>query len=391
VRLPTDGYVRPGRYFPVEVRTDAAVTLAADGCLPCDVAATGRVTVPMLAVTTPGPLLGGGAAIPLRVPADDERLVGTLGDVPAGLFPAGRVIPVRLDPADPLPGPAAAWEVLDAVVLDAPAMAAVDDVRRSVLLAGGVTLAVVADAVPDDRWPWRRRGTAWVLAYAPAGPTGVVDGDAYAPTEMWTPGWSATVREETVVAGVLVCLASLAIVASRRTGVPPVRSATARAGRPCDGNRVVLLAVAVPLAAAGGVILWRSMLDRVARGGGDVTVTGDGWSQRDAWVYDRARSPADVDVPWAGWTHPMFASTSNGARVTVSADGRLAFHVHLGRGAAMAFLRREVRPGTAQGVTGGRGAAMRSLAPMYLSTGDRVAGETAAAAGRWPGVEIVRR
>ena len=399
VRLPTDGYVRSGRYFPVEVQGSGPVTLRADGCLPCEVANVGRTTVPMLVVTTPGELHGGGPALPLRVPADDERLVGATAEPPADLFPGRRVIPVRLDPADPLPGPPAAWEVLDAVVLDAAAMAALDDAHRSALLAGGVMLAVVGDAVaPDDRWPWQRRGTAWVLSYAPAGPAGVVEPDAYVPTESWSPGWPPAIREAVVVIAVLLSLATVAWLYAtgpaaggrgRPSPVAAEAAAPVSAARPWAG---VLGAVTLSLAAAGGVAVWRATLDPVARGGGDVTVAGGRWSQRDAWVYNRARSSTDVSVPWAGWTHPIFASTAaaEGARVTVAPDGRLGFALHLSSGAATAFVRRDVAPGSPPDITGGSGGAMRGLAPLYLSTGDRVAGETAAAAGRWPGVAIRR-
>ncbi len=58
IRLPTDGYVRPGRYFPVEVQ--APVSLRADGCLPCDVAGTGRRRCRCWRCGSPGELSGGG-------------------------------------------------------------------------------------------------------------------------------------------------------------------------------------------------------------------------------------------------------------------------------------------------------------------------------------------
>ncbi len=143
------------------------------------------------------------------------------------------------------------------------------------------------------------------------------------------------------------------------------------------------------------MVVWRATLDPVARAGGDVTVAGGPWRQRDAWVYDRARAAADVAVPWKGWTHPVFAGEAAVAddrpRLTVAADGRLAFAAHLPAGSAVAFVRRDVAPGGPPPVTGGRGAAMRDVASLYLSAGDRLAGETPAAPGRWPGVAVVRR
>ena len=257
-------------------------------------------------------------------------------------------------------------------------MAALTDASRSALLAGGVTLAVPSDAPPDGRWPWQRRDRTWVLAADPAGPTGVVSADAYGPTEAWSPGWSAGVRGAAAAGGLVWAGAVVALVAVAR------RPWTRVAGP-------VVLCVAV----AGGVALWRATLDVVARGGGDVTVAGRGWVQRDAWVYERARAAADVTVPWAGWTHPVFADVEAVAvdrpRLTVGrrrADGVRA--VPAGR------VGRGIRPGATSGPgrcrppTGGRGAAMRDAAPLYLSTGDRVIGETASTPSRWPGVLVGR-
>ncbi len=398
VRLPTDGYVRPGRYFPVEVSSDAH--LRAAGCLPCDVTAAGRATVPMLAVAIPGPLSWGEGTAALRVPGDHERLVGATSGMPDGLFPGERIIPVRLDPADPLPGPAAAWEVLDAVVLDPAAMAALGEARRSALLAGGVTLAVSGDAAPDDRW--RRRGALWVLSYAPAGPTGVMAEGAYAPTEAWTPGWSDREKWIVVAVGTSTCVLTTAAIAwplaaSRARSCGAARDGEAKPSDPRSRKRPdwgLVVAIGIPFVATGGILIWRSRLNSVAYGGGDVTVSGHGWRQRDTWVYERARMEADVVVPWKGWTHPVFASEEaadvNQARLTVAADGTLAFAMHLNAGSAMAFVRRDVGLGEVPPVSGEQGAAMRGIAPLYLSAGDKVAGETTASPGRWAGVAIVR-
>ncbi len=297
--------------------------------------------------------------------------------MPAGLFPGERVIPVRLDAADPLPGPAACWEVLDAVVLDAAAMAAVDDNERSALLAGGVTLAAVGEGPPDAAWPWRRRGTAWVLARVPAGPTGAVEPDAYGPVESWSPGWSAAVRGGVVAVAGGVVLATIGLLCVVR-----------------PGPRAAVVGVTVLCGVATvGIVAWRSALDPVAHGGGDVTVAGGGWAQRDAWVYDRGRSAADVDVEWKGWTHPAFASAAaaEGARVTVAADGRLGFAVHLPAGRRWRSCGGRCGPGGPPAVTGGHaGRPCGTVAPLYRSAGDRLAGETAAGPGRWPGVSIER-
>ena len=389
--------MRPNRYFPVEVRTDAAITLLADGCVPTDVAAGTTGVVPVLAIDPAGTI--GGTR--LRVPADGERLVGTTtGTVPAELFPGGRTVPVRLDPAAPLPGPPAAWEVLDAVVLDPAAMAAVNDAHRSALLSGGVTLATTGPDAPDDRWPWARRGSLWVLAYTPAGPGDLVGADVYGPTDQWTPGAPPAVRRTAVAVAVGLAIVTVALLVRHRSrpSIPPAdehpgQSPGLMITVPMHHWRAVA-AVLVPLVTAAGVLAWRATLDPVAHAGGDVTVATPRLVQRDRWAYDRARSATTATVPWAGWTHPAFASpaAAAAARLTVSADGRLAFRLPLAAVAAAAFVRRDVTPaGNPVPTTATHGAAMRTVASaVYLSFGDRIVGETAPPPGRWPGVLIAR-
>ncbi len=377
VRLPLDGYCRPGRFFPADVRgtNGSTVTLTADGCLPSDVSADG--VAPVLAVDPAGDLRWPGGGRRLRVPRSDERLVGavTPAAVPPDLFPGNRVVFLPLDPADPLPGPPAAWETLDAVVLDAPTMRRLTDPQRSALLAGGVAL-VATGAPPDDRWPWHRRGGWrggwWTLACAVRGPTdAVVAPDAFSPTYTWVPGWPAPVRRAAFAVASLVALATVAVCLVRRPWA-------------------VWAAVGLCVAAAAGITLWRRSLGTVAVAGGDVTAAADGLVQRDAWVYERARSPGTpATVPWGGWAHPAFESSSDLARaaprVIVAADGKPSFAVTLG---VVAFVHRDVGPGT-NAAGDGTASPMRDVArDLYLRVGDRLGGDVRPTAGRWAGVTV---
>src|SRR5437867_3467375 len=74
-----------------------------------------------------------------------------------GLFPGKVIVPVALDLGRPLLMPAAAYEALDAVLLDAPSAARVTESQLSVLLAGGVAVAVRSDEKPAGGWPWHRQ------------------------------------------------------------------------------------------------------------------------------------------------------------------------------------------------------------------------------------------
>jgi hypothetical protein len=384
VTLPLQGYYRPGRYFPIQVDgTDAASSLAftADGCLPTQMqaASNGRRTIPMLATGSPVSLRAtSGLSIPLRTPSENERLIATaLSDVSmaTGLFPRQRLLPIRLDPADLLPGPPVAWEALDALLLDADAYTRIGDFQRSALLAGGVMLICTGDVRPDARWPWVARDRVWVLSYAPAGPLGqVVNEDAYLPTYPWASGWSATVRGQVVGVGAVLVIVMVALLL-----------------RP---NRWTLIAaVLIPVAATIGIGVWRGSLGTVNRAGGDIIVSLGGLTQRDAWVYERSREPADRWVNWSGWTHPYFASDGSiGAShmtLVVTSQGQLRYSYGAAADQTMAFLRREVLPG--QSLIG----AMPFESPMldlvkagYLQHGDKVRGTLPGQPGRWPSVVI---
>lgn len=379
VRLPLQGYYRVGRFFPVLVDgTDASggTRLSAGECLDCDVEPTtaSSLIVPMLAIGEPHALSNGHLPIALNSLAENERLVAsTTAELPADLFPQCKVIAVHLDPADLLPGPPAAWESLDAIVLDAPSFSRITDSQRSSLLAGGVSL-IATGQKPDDRWPWQQRDMVWRLDGNALGPGNQsIDEATYSPTFGWVPGWSAGMRGQVMGIATLITLLTCGILLAKT-------------------NRwTAAFSIAVPLLATGGIVIWRQSLASVERAGGDILIASNGLVQRDSWVYQRARTDSIQTVPWAGWTRPMFGSNRGvdeaAPRIQVKPDGTLSFSYHAIAGHTMAFVRREIQPGSSPATSPAQDSPMQELAKsVYLKAGYKIAGQVTGSAARWPGV-----
>jgi hypothetical protein len=378
--LPLQGGYRPGRYMPVRVTADSG-TLSADGAL-STLWSGGAGVVPVLIYGSPRELATAeGERLPLHVVAEHERLVAFTPEARQGaveLFPSAARIDVPLDAADPLPGPIAAWEALDAVVLSVDQMRRIDDDRRSALLGAGVTLAVAGDAAPDAAWPWHREGPLWVLRYTLLGPRDeLVNPSAFAPTLGWSGGWPAGVRGQVVAAGALLGIVVVALTMWR------ARSA------------VIALTIVI-IAATGAIAAWRRQLGNVMQAGGDVVVVDPPWVQRDSWLYERARQDAPRQVVrWAGVTHPVFASAQAmadaGLRLMVdTASGETKFEHAASRGQVTAFVRRTVHPGQGPSIGSDRSSPMWELAKdVYAAPGSKIRGEEASTQlGRWPAVVI---
>ena len=387
VVLPLNGYCRQGRFFPISLEgEDAArsITLEAEGCFATLISPgkSNRVTVPMLVRGPPGTIQSIGSHMPaplaLHFPRDNERLIGVTFDDAApcaALFPGQKLIPIHLDPTDPLPGPAVAWEALDALVLPAQSFARLDDSRRSVLLAAGVILVSVGSDAPDDRWPWKHQNYTWVLSYVPAGPTAqLVNQDVYLPTYAWAPGRSSGVRRQVVAAGALILLITLALLL-----------------RP---NRWTFNAALVFLVlASGAIVLWHRSLGSIALAGGDIKVSGLTLAQSDGWLYARAREQTSHRVPWSGSTHPVFPSElelqKTDLALTVSGQGTLGFDYTALPAHTLAFVHREVYPDPPPPTRLPMRSPMAELAKAaYLSAGVHLTGEVPAGPGRWATVVI---
>ncbi len=316
------------------------------------------------------------AAIPgvtLHPLGDDERMIG--GAFSQAIFPDKKVVSIPLDAADLLSAPPAAWESLDAIALDLPAMGQIDDERRSALLAAGVMLVTRAPTPPDHRWPWVSQGSLWVLRYSPAGPTGhLIDESAYAPTLSWPAGLPAQARRWIFSAGALLAIAAIAL------AIWPSRWAALR---------VVALAAICTVAIA----IWQRSTNSTSRIGGDVVIRIDGCLQRDRWLYQRARRDGRFFTPWDGWTHPIFNSSRQqraaNLELDVNADGRLQFAWDAAAGQTIAFVHRTVTAGIPGPVNRSFGSPMEDLVKaVYLTPGLRVLGEQPPEPGRWASVVV---
>lgn len=334
VTLPLQGYYRPDHFMPVHASGPA--TFTGEGIFPTTVNDSHPSTIPVLIHGRPRELnqTGGSPALPLRPVREDERLVASTSFMPAfasDLFPDKKTIGIRLSDNDPLPGPVVAWEMLDAIILNAQEMALLGTDRQGALLGAGVLLAVTDGAAPPDTvWPWKRQGPLWLLRHTPLGPgSALVNERVYTPANAWKPEWAPAMRAQVLGGGVLLGIAAVALTLWRSR-------ATVLA--------IVLLSFVTCLAA----VAWRGARGTVHIAGGDVVVNVDALVQRDTWVYERARANGVRRVRWDGLTRPVFASGTQLAeaslRLVVEDDGTLSFEYHARRGQTVAFMHRQVRP-----------------------------------------------
>jgi hypothetical protein len=369
ISLPLQGYYRPGFYMPV--RTDSATTIpGADGIFPTSIEMTTDSITPVLIYGSPSKL---SPTLNIRPLPNGERLIAFDGDAQKfaqGLFPNEKIISIPIDPANPLPGPSAAWEALDAIILDSQAMSRLDDSHRSAFLAAGVILAVPSDVVPDSRWPWKRQGELWLLRYEPLGPAGqLIDPAVFSPTYAWAPGSSAELKAEVMISGVLLGICVIAIAMWR--------------SKFAFGGIIFLAGISTVVS-----ILWRQRMEIVNRAGGDVLIVSDALLQRDSWLYERGRSPGNQRIEWEGNTHPMLASISQ-MRIVMNEAGHLAFEYQVVPGKTVAFMRRDVLLGPVPITSPSHTSPMQDLAKdAYLSPGHQMAGEVPAIDGHWNTVVI---
>ena len=273
----------------------------------------------------------------LRQLADSERLVGFatgLDEALAKTLTVGgttvaKVIPVPLDPVQPIKGHPLAWELLDAIVLDSASLARVDDAQVSGLLSCGVSIAVRGYARPPGSWPWTREGQCWVLRYSPAGPlTAGYDAAAYAPVADWRSGWPWPFRRRVLGFAAVLCIVLLGVALWR----PPLVA--------------VWMVAAVVVASALMGWWWRGQVP-VQQGGGEVVITGGPIVQTDGWTYQSTSRDAFATLRWTEVSRPIFASRGGLDDVWVSlncdtAGQPKAFATWIPAGRRVAFLSRSV-------------------------------------------------
>jgi hypothetical protein len=240
------------------------------------------------------------------------------------LFPAKAVVRAPLDRVDPLPGPALAWTGLDAVLLDPSTAARVSTDELTTLRAGGVAVAIRADARPAGEWPWQRRGAWWVLPPDESAAVNVIQPDRYvsAGDLAGAPSWSRR-----VVVVLLTCFALAAV------GLSLWRS-----------RRAWILVVVLDIVAAGGMWFWILAQPRSAARAVDER-SGE-WIDR--YTLHVARADGDVRhaiAPEAAAAWPILFSPNHARNVNVTLECRTdgapdRFVAYLKRGQSLVILER---------------------------------------------------
>jgi hypothetical protein len=401
VEFPLGDYYRPGRYVPVrivagvdEAPPRAEVRISADGAVTTAVSLRdghADAVVPWLVMLAPLDAVSvtvppHPAVVEHRAPrrplAENERLVGHTPDavrVAVQLFPNEAVIPVSLNTGDPLPGHPAAWEALDALLLDRSSYRRLRVDAVPVLLSAGTVLAVLSADAPDDHWPWVRSGEYWVLRLDPAGPAAArFDERHYEPAHAWRAEWPASFRRQVLLLGVLAgCLAGAA--ALWRSRFAPA---------------AVVLAVALCMLAFSA---WRSARLPVPHIRGDILVQHGPIMQRDAWHYQAPVQPVEAAFAWQDLTRPVLAGqwhlNQTQLMLRCRSDGEpAAFVYHLPRAVRIAFVTRQLDPAPPPQeprlpITS---PLERMVRTTYLQSGDELPGEIDEVAQHWPTI-LLRR
>jgi hypothetical protein len=365
ISLPLGPYYRPGKYIPVHITAAAPapggdywVGLSADNVstAPADVGrGAGRTSVllhdgridavfpwlvldervrrPRLFIENRPEFVDGPE---LRVLGESERLVGwtmapdeafarrLLGNPP-------KIIPVSLDPAQPIPGHAVAWEMLDALILDADSAARIDQSQLASLLACGVSVAVkTADQPPFPGWPWKRMGEYAVLRYRPVGPSGVVQPESFLPVANWQAGWPWSFRRRVLLIGLICSILLLGLAIWR----PPMTA---------------LWAALLVAGLCFGIGKWWSLHLAIQQACGEIVVLNDGLTQTDGWTYQTTAGARTASLRWTDVSRPIYASRAGADDVWISLNcdtsGRpREFVTNIPTNRKLAFLSRSVGP-----------------------------------------------
>ncbi len=316
ITLPLEGHYRAGRFMPVHVSASGidggSLTLSAEGAVPVRIDAEGGkvdATVPWLierdsirSIRWSDGSVQNPITLPLQPLADNERLVGIVGDGTATarrLFRGNSVIVVRLDQTQNLLSAPSAWEALDGIVLDPAAAAPIDESQLRPLLAAGTAVAIRFDQKPNGNWPWTRDGNAWVVRSDPAGPTGVIEAGAYAPTYGWLRGRPTLFRRHALLAAVGFAILTLAASLWR-------------------SRYVTLSVIGVSFAAAGLWMTWERSQSPILEMDGRVLVRHKAMMQIDHWTWYSTLRAAPTTCMDVGLTKPIFASNQQIATSSVT-------------------------------------------------------------------------
>jgi hypothetical protein len=331
IALPLDGYFRPGAYMPVKKGSGVFSSEKTPDPFLADSVTTdakaGEVAPVFVLNALTDQLQCGDAKLPLHALAEDDRLVGraTHDDaVISQIFPQSHVINIELNPSNPLPGAAIAWDSLDAAVLES-----IEPNRIAPLLATGMAIIIRSDARPDTTWPWQRVGDAWVLRPVSTIQPSMSGESAYEPTYAWHPSHSPATRQMIVIIAVLASCAML--------GTALWRSRW----------NIVALGIVAALV-CGGVCWWRLTHGTI------LTMTREdriisSITQTARWTYQTspARTQAEMKCDSATW--PVFASQAHAESMhcvmECDATGQpVRFRYELPANTRMAFVSVDVGP-----------------------------------------------
>ena len=396
ISFPLGGHYRPGRYMPVEVvsqgEASGSLELTASGAMPTEIPLSPDMdlVVPWLPIQgvvqihwTMASHQDGNVQTALTPLDDNECLVGFVGadaDAVAALFPGKKIVGVALDPGRPLAGPPAAWETLDAAVLDASAAARIDSRQVDALLASGMALAVRSSQKPTGPWPWKQTGDYWIVQYPIHGPLSAYAPPAYDAIAVWARGWPALFRNQVMLAAVVFSLLALVVTL-------------------WHSKIATVLMILLAVCACGASLAWRAKQNVSLHVGGTLYVESAAGIQRDDWTYVAVMRSATEALPCHGLAHPIFATRRQieqmPVRLVCASDGSPDhFQYQLEPGRSLAFLSRSIASsGNPTAATPIVGSPLRSLAMnLYMSQGDTLVGQQASTSDPdlWPAA-IIRR
>ena len=350
--LPLNGYWRAGKYMPLRVSVrDAGSTIdiGGDGVIAVRLPLRdGRFEgiVPMLTMSEPR----GVVDRPMRQLSPDQRLVGfTTIDLQLArqLFPGDTIVPIQLNAADPLPGPAIAWETLDAVVLEN-SNSNISDLKLQQLTDCGV--AVVRGGQISKRSIAGPRFAAEDLA-------------AFAPVQGWAADWPVAFRR-----AIFLCAVGFSIIV---LGVGLMRF-----------KHSALILILVCAAATAGLWMWWHSRPTVLTQCGSILVRDGANSQRDLWIFQATASGSQSRMPFSETTRPYFESKLDreAMKVILSCDETGApreFAFNLLPGQKIGFLMRSFIPTPPSTLQQPKDSPLERLAKrMYLHQGLKVIGES---------------
>jgi hypothetical protein len=396
--LPLEGWYRAGRYMPVRVEGNGPsgnwlTAITADGAVPVEwEGGTGAsAIVPLLTFTnTVGPLRLDGSpltgASPLRALSSHQQLVAVAGTgdrLAQKLFPGESIVSVHVDPLDPLPGPAIAWQTLDALIVDGPWPRGLNLLKVPGLLAGGTEIAVRGADRPGGGLPWEQIDGGWVLRPAIAGPMGC-DGNeaAYEPWGAWHPDLPGRVRGRVVLAGVLFSVAVLGCLL-----LPRKWSCVA-----------IGMVMAFAMIAIG---FWRSGMPRWSVAQGILVVEQSSAVQEDRWRFVTARQATRCGFEVEGAAWPVFADSMQPVQLGMTLkwkDGAGRFEFKLPAEGRLAFVSRAIHPQATPAPSGSSDEADTPMAgiarTLYVTDHERMSVENGSAwnamddSPTWAGVRV---